>query len=1330
MMHNRLRFYVILALMVSAFLNGGFFLDNLISVNDNKRSASASNTADAGLSNFGGNIYIAEGNFSGAGNMLVAKQYGQLGGIKQQLVTNTSFTVSYADWNATAVQIDASQMETNASTVGELQMLEAKVLPTGAAQANGYAQEIQIPFSTTLLMSVMVYFFITRFHNGNDIFVEIWNATNVAGIKPDRRISSQYGFDLGTGNPTDYSTWVLLPFSTSVELKSSQTVGNVFYISLSENGPQGYISWYGANDSVEANEYNAWLYSSSTWISYGFDFSLNTTLGGIPRPSEVDLRVNGTAMSDIISGNGTYYSSFSKDLRSPLLFTVTAKIKVKLNLKWILSISKLQSFDSSFYIQREWSYSEWNATQTVAFLMNTYSRGMNITIPKWNIERVVWNSGQYSNWTVTRYSTYQKITIVNATTGTWTIECNSTNYIKELLVRRGASLTYRVNCTDTVSIYTNFRQKLRTGSANLTVFPVSAANYDDSVQIQGNTSIQFTPWNISNTATENPGIFTLQVMWCNGTEVGLNATSLNVLSIPTNLTHLYHKSVVGPGSSIYAYVNFSDFYNHEPILGASLLVKNSTNNANWPAPFQIIQEYLNGTYYIEILTFGLVEGEYAFSINLSKPLYLSSEVSGLTVTIGGGPSNVNVTAPGCRGLLEVNSSYAVTNPAPYHNTTVKVRIFYYSADRLQPLTGGIVVASWIGGGPPITWVPAFFGYYNITIDVTGFHAGTNHTLKISIQQEGYSPALLYVIVPIKKVPTTIEPLQMSYNAYLEKDIIVFAVFKNTLSGESIPSVYDLNGNFTIQINGFTQYMTLLLPNLGLYHSTLTLSQLGLEEGGNYTMTLFAFSQEHKLANINVSLHIIPRTPVYLVLLALPPYLLAGTDFKFYAQVTISNGTPLCNTPVIYKKIYYPGFLTIQTTEITNGTGFCELQGEGLEAMQSVKIQVEYLGSNELQNGTIICDSIPIIKLNSSITLSSLPTEIQEGETLRVNATLLINGLPAVGELIKFTVSYEGSAEIDIFSAETNEAGMAWVVLVIPTGVSRLYITASFEGVSYINASSGAGDVGVYSFMTLLWRYAYIWLTITLAVVGGTLTYKYGYKRTKNIRQKAKWDTSAQKFQNALNVNFLMMVLKNSGLSIYNYSFKGEKVDYELMSGFLSAISMFKRELIKTDKKEAAKKPEWEMNYQEFKIYGIDRDLVQYIFILEESPSESLKKIIATFVTDVEDKFHEDFVKFRGDTTEFKEIDSLIKYHFETTLIMPHYTVNLSNDQMKQLSDLERQIYNLGQMFMKQQGYFHIPNLLNSIAGMSKKDRNQILHEIYGLIRKNYFTASKMSLLLD
>ena len=1330
MKDRQLHFYVLIVLFISSSLNVGIFFGNLTGLNENKISSSSNNSEEAGFTNFGGASYITEANSSGSGNMLFAQKYSKIQGNELGLVTNTSFVVEIADWSGSAMQINVSKIQANITLVGEMNFLETRALnigpPTGVPY---YAQAIQVPLSSAYLIDVAFYLYIKKFRNGPDLAVEVWDAIDSGGLKPNTRMTSR-NFEIGTGDPVDYNAWVKCIFPTPVLLNSNLTAGKTFFIALQKAGTQADIDWYGANDSLEINEFNAVQYNGSVWKSYGFDFSLNTTLTGVLRPSEVNLKINGTAVTDGTADNGTYYSTFSHDLKGPLLFRINAQYKINLALKWILTISKTQFFNSSFFLNQEWTYSRWNATQTVDFLMNALNSGINISIPGWNIERVEWNGLVYSNWNVKPYPGYQKVTIFNASNGIWTVKCNSTNYVKNIIVRRGVISTNIVNSTDTVNIYGNFRQRLTTGYANLTIFPLSAANHKDSLRILGNTSIQFPSWTISDTATDNPGTFTLQVMWCNGTEVGLNSTRLNVLSIPTKLVHLAHTGFVATGDSIYVAVNFSNRYNGAPISGASLLVKNSTNDAAWPALFQIIRDYLNGTFSIEILTLGLSVGEYDFSINLSKPLYSSSEISGLSVTIGGGPSNISMTAPGCIGLLQLNSSYAIANPAPYHNAITKVKLYYFNALTLQPLSGGIVSASWIGGGPGISWMPAFFGYYNITIDVTGFHAGSNHTLKISIQQAGYTAAVIYLIVPIRKLPTLIEPLETHYEAYLAESLTIFAVFKDTFNGESIPSIYDLNGNFTAQINGFSQNMTPLLPTIGIYRSTLILSQLHLNEGKIYNITLFAFSSEHQMSMLNISLFIIPRRGVSLILLAVPEYLLAGTAFKVYARLTDIDGTPLYNVPLVYNQIFYPGSLKIQTTQITNGTGFAELGGEALANMQSMVVKIEYLGNFTVQNRTIYSPSIPIIKLNSSLTLSSLPTEIREGETLQINATLLINGLPAAGEIIVLKITYEGSDAIDVLSVGTNAEGVASAALVVPKGITKLHLTASYEGMSYINTSSAISEVNVISLMTLVWRYAPIWLSITVALIGIVLTYKYGYKRTKINRLKAKWQTTSQKFQNALNLNFLMIILRNSGIPVYNHSFKGEKVDYELVSGFLQAISMFKKELIKTGKKEVVKKPEWEMSYQEFKIFGIDREVVQFIFILEEAPSDNLKHIFNKFIVAVEDKYQQLFTKFRGNTTDFEEINTIVKEYFETTLILPHYTITVSNDDLKQLSDLERQIYKLGLIFMKQQGYFYIHNLLDSMAGMSKKEKDEILHETYTLIQKNYFTSSRMSILLE
>ena len=78
---------------------------------------------------------------------------------------------------------------------------------------------------------------------------------------------------------------------------------NTFFNLLFKSGASTVIEWIGANDSLEINEFDVWENGGTGWKTYGFDFSLNASVRGIPLPSNVNLKINGTSVTDKAAGN-------------------------------------------------------------------------------------------------------------------------------------------------------------------------------------------------------------------------------------------------------------------------------------------------------------------------------------------------------------------------------------------------------------------------------------------------------------------------------------------------------------------------------------------------------------------------------------------------------------------------------------------------------------------------------------------------------------------------------------------------------------------------------------------------------------------------------------------------------------------------------------------------------------------------------------------------------------------------------------------------------------------------------------------------------------------
>ncbi len=997
----------------------------------------------------------SEGKISGSGlpgNVtLICNTSGNAGA----LTSNASFNVPIpTSWIAKYANITVTDV-----------LKETDILVVEEDVTSNWADTVDEPYgmsfnitTTAVLDNVTVYW--DSIWKNNGVTVRVYNATQQGAFPvPDTELYYE-----SYPAPTEYTAWDDFIFTSPVLLDAQNTYTNAFFVvfNSSPDGPQGNLEWVYEDDGPGDDNGYAVEDLGSSWFIHPWDFTLRLGLRNNSRtPSDVDLKINGSSVIDTTRADGRWTSTF--EFSNPTLnFQFSANYSAYFSVEYIISYSQTNShvvtttfegLDSNQII--------WNASYSAFFLADSFDPRLEFSLPAWKSATTVWKeSSLHGLWNSSSDGSKRIVTITNAENGTWTVQCNDTNYVENVYAKRSGIIVSEVNGTDTIEIFGNFTETLTTGDSNLTIFPIEA-NYNDTTgeSITNNKTIQFSPvWNLTETAT---GSFTnarLQVSWCNGTAVGIKSKNLTIDHIPTNLTLFSYPTSVDSGDSIFMVVNFTNEYTRAPVLGASLIVKNSSDGTVWPAPYQISKTFSNGTYKLEVLTVGVIGGAHSLSITLTKPLYLSSEISGINITIGGAISNISVTAPNCLGLDYINESYAVTNPAPYHNSSVKVSIFYYDNFTLDSLTSGIITASWIGGGPSVSWVTAFFGYYNITIDVTGFQSGTNHTLKILIQQAGYVPAELYVIVPIRKLPTSIESLEPSYSAYLEETISVYAVYLDTHNHKSIPSVYSLSGNCTIQIQSLVDKMTLLTPATGIYLYSFSPVSLGLEEGKSYNMTFSAYTSQHEFASVNVTLYVSPREEVNLTLECIPQYILAGTQFKICAKLTDMNGTPIINTPLDGKFIFQPGGLESSIIEYTNGSGIAEFIGDGNPLMQTVQRIVEYPGDVSFQNDSVFSSIIPITTLNSSLIFTYLPPSVQAGGKLNLSVNLLINGTPVVNETILFNFTYEGSSRTDIQSNQTDAGGNTNITLSVPLDVSKIYVNAFYAGRSYINASSISSQV--------------------------------------------------------------------------------------------------------------------------------------------------------------------------------------------------------------------------------------------------------------------------------
>lgn len=123
---------------------------------------------------------------------------------------------------------------------------------------------------------------------------------------------------------------------------------------------------------------------------------------------------------------------------------------------------------------------------------------------------------------------------------------------------------------------------------------------------------------------------------------------------------------------------------------------------------------------------------------------------------------------------------------------------------------------------------------------------------------------------------------------------------------------------------------------------------------------------------------------------------------------------------------------------------------------------------------------------------------------------------------------------------------------------------------------------------------------------------------------------------------LIIIHKKSGLCLFEFNFQATKTDTDLMSGFLTAIQQFGKEL--SEDISSVRKIE----YHGFEINLEDGQLARAALILKGASPDLLKKKLGAFMKDFEEKHESAIENFKGDIDVFRDSISLVEKYFKIT----------------------------------------------------------------------------------
>ncbi|MFX0037981.1 MAG: hypothetical protein ACFFCY_05520 [Promethearchaeota archaeon] len=221
-----------------------------------------------------------------------------------------------------------------------------------------------------------------------------------------------------------------------------------------------------------------------------------------------------------------------------------------------------------------------------------------------------------------------------------------------------------------------------------------------------------------------------------------------------------------------------------------------------------------------------------------------------------------------------------------------------------------------------------------------------------------------------------------------------------------------------------------------------------------------------------------------------------------------------------------------------------------------------------------------------------------------------------------------------------------------------------------------------------------------------------YKMVKNSKRKheAHRQKIFNKYMDVLNLEYFIIIHKNSGLNVYEQILASKTIDAALITGFLEAIRTFGIELTGADEQSQTIK----LEYHKSKILMSEFKSFRILLIMKESPSQDFLESIRDLSYEIDNKYGKQIENFKGNTAAFIGIRDLLELHLQTSLIYP---LQIVKQDVKLKSD-EKSMVNRAKAIMKKKNidYFTVTDLLTIRKGFYAKEAEIILN----LLKKKSF----------
>jgi len=215
----------------------------------------------------------------------------------------------------------------------------------------------------------------------------------------------------------------------------------------------------------------------------------------------------------------------------------------------------------------------------------------------------------------------------------------------------------------------------------------------------------------------------------------------------------------------------------------------------------------------------------------------------------------------------------------------------------------------------------------------------------------------------------------------------------------------------------------------------------------------------------------------------------------------------------------------------------------------------------------------------------------------------------------------------------------------------------------------------------------------------------------------------QKFLDVLNIKYILLMAKESGLDLIDYPISGAGINTELLTGFIQANITFSESSNTSEGyvNHGNNGQFYEFQYETFNILLKNGQFIRICLVLDSKASDSLKTLVTDFLGEYESRYHDKIGShIKKGMKHFEDTIDYITDTFNVKLVFPMiltHTLLPDELQLIQKNPIQKAIIDFAKLLLASKSFFFIINLIDEVQKIVRIDSNKILYEVYQLIEK-------------